>query len=176
MRRHHRRRRCSNVSRDGVFLAFDDVDFAGLRAGNLASAKLAAILATANPESLTALAALAVPGFAELGLKPDGEEVVIPAGPLNPLALDLRVAMSDDRIAIAAGDQASDRLATLMGLESTGSDPLTAVDLSLGAYFSFIVPLRPLKAFQISALVTGRSFVNTAACGFMSSLLFYFTQ
>jgi hypothetical protein len=126
---------------NGVYIALDDLDFAQLQTGDLAGGKLAAILATANPESLTALAALAIPGFAELGLKPDGEEVAVPAGAMNPLALDLRVAMSGDRIALAAGEESSQRLGALMSLESSGIDLLTSVDLSLGAYFSFATTL-----------------------------------
>ncbi len=123
----------------GVYGQVDGIDLGQLVAQQPPeSAEVDVILAMQNPESLTAMGAMFLPGFAELGIKPDGELREVPNGPMNPTGMPLWVAMTDERIAMSLGEGASDRLAGLMAMKPNQDAPLTGLNLNAGAYFALV--------------------------------------
>ncbi|MEM6512344.1 MAG: hypothetical protein AAF660_04985 [Pseudomonadota bacterium] len=133
----------------GMYMSVDGIDVQQLMQQQPPeSAEVDVILAMKNPESLTAMGALFVPGFAELGLKQDGELREIPDGVLNPTGMPLWVAMTDERLSLSLGSEAQERLSKLMALQANRDAPLTHFDFNAGAYFALMSDMMPVAQQQ----------------------------
>ncbi len=129
----------------GMYFSVDGIDIEQLiQEQTPESAEVNMILAMKNPESLTAMGALLVPGFAELGLAQDGETREVPGGMMNPTGLPLWTAMTGDRIGVTLGQGAEDRLSGLMAMKANSDAPLMGLDVNAGAYFALISDMMPV--------------------------------
>ncbi|MEM1174653.1 MAG: hypothetical protein AAGI27_07550 [Pseudomonadota bacterium] len=142
----------------GMHFAVDGIDLQQIiQEQTPESAKVDVILAMDNPESLTAMGALLVPGFAELGISQDGESREVPAGPMNPTGLPLWVSVTDDRISLSLGEGAESRVSGLKAMTASADAPLMAMDVDAGAYFAMLSDMMPLAkqdaAVDVESLV-----------------------
>jgi len=94
--------------------------------------KLHAVLHADNPQNLYGMAAMMLPGAAELGLKPDGVVHPVPPTVIPPFVDAPHIAMSDKAIGLSIGEGMNASLAQFMAAPSAPDQPVFSISYDMG--------------------------------------------
>lgn len=102
--------------------------------------KLHAVLRADNPQNLYGMAAMMLPGVAELGLKPDGVAHPVPPGVIPPIVDAPHIAMSEQGIGVSIGEGMNDSLASFMSAPSAPEQPIFAISYDMALLAEMVRP------------------------------------
>ena len=115
----------------------DGYDFAQQKPPEILEAR--AMLAMENANNLIMMGGMMVPALAELQLEPDGEPVALDPAMLAGTGIDqASVALTENALAIAVGEDTEAGLAAMLGAETVDPAPFFSMNMDAVRYFEFI--------------------------------------
>lgn len=127
----------------------DGFDFAQQKPPKVLEARV--MLAMENANNLLMMGAMMMPAIAELQLEPNGEPVALDPAMLAGFGLEqASVALSENALAIAVGQEADTGLEAMFGAETVEPTPFFSVNMDAARYFDFI---RQASEVQAQAVV-----------------------
>lgn len=123
----------------GLIAVVDDVDMAAL-AANVPPMDMDAtfMLAIEDAPQLMMMGTMFSPELAELGIEPDGEPVALDVPQAGMLPQMPYAALTDNLLAVAAGENAESRITSLMQSESSEPPPLMSIAGDAGRYYEMV--------------------------------------
>lgn len=96
------------------------------------------LLAMKNAPNLVALGAMFSPELAALGIEPDGKPVRFESPQMQGIVQAAWVAMTDDALALAAGEGQEARLAEMLGAPLSKDGTFLSISMDMSRYYAFI--------------------------------------
>lgn len=140
----------------------DGYDFAQQKPPETLEARV--MLAMENANNLIMMGAMMVPALAELQLEPNGEPVALDPAMLAGSGLDeASVALTENALAIAVGQDADTGLAAMLGAETIDPAPFFSMNMDAARYFEFIRNASEAQTQHVAAEVDDDSEVYLEA-------------
>ncbi len=124
----------------GVNLVVQELEMDKANAMTPPKAKVQAVLRADNPQNLYGMAAMMLPGVAELQLQPDGVVHAIPATIIPPVVDAPHVAMSDKGFGLSIGEGMETSLPTFMSAAPAPDQPIFAISYDMGLMVQMMKP------------------------------------
>ena len=96
------------------------------------------VFAMEDAQSLVAMGAMFSPELANLGLKPDGQPVLLDVAQVKATGKDVYAAMIDDALAVSVGTDAEDRVTNVLTADGVDPAPVFSMSMDAGRYYSLI--------------------------------------
>ena len=128
----------------------DGFDFARQKPPEVLEARV--MLAMENANNLLMMGAMMMPAIAELQLEPNGEPVALDPAMLAGSGLEqASVALSENALAIAVGQDADSGLEAMLGAETVDPVPFVSMNVDAAQYFGFLRQATEVQAQAVAA-------------------------
>jgi len=105
------------------------------------SIEMRALVAIDNAQALLGMAAMFSPDLAAMNLQPDGEPVKLALPQIAAYGMDVFMAMSDDGLGVAVGEEMADELPGMLAAPVSPQSPFLHFEMDSERYYGFIADM-----------------------------------